>query len=78
MTEVPVPPLPASFHVLLRAAGAGDFKRAGTVRLETVPTQGSAIAIECEGRRLRGVVTTVIIPPGCDEHCVGTVFLEEI
>ncbi|HEV8016251.1 MAG TPA: hypothetical protein VGP48_12000 [Stellaceae bacterium] len=69
--------LPASFQVMLRAAGTADFKRAGSARLAAVPMRGSMIEIACDGRMLRGVVDAIFIPPGCEENCVGTVFLSE-
>jgi hypothetical protein len=71
------PALPASFQIMLRATGAADFKRAGAAQLAAVPARGSVIAIACDGRMLRGVVEAIFIPPGCEENCVGTVFLSE-
>jgi hypothetical protein len=68
---------PATYHIMLRAQGAVDFRRAGSVRLETRPPRGTVIEIECDGRRLRGFVEAIFIPPGCEENCIGTVFLAE-
>lgn len=70
-------PLPVTCHILLRAAGAADFKRAGSVRFDALPAQGAIIEVVCEERRLRGRVEAVMIPPGCEENCIGTVFLAE-
>lgn len=69
--------LPASYHVMLRAAGATDFHRAGVAQLDAAPRQGSVIELSCDGRALRGLVEAVFIPPGCEENCVGTIFLAE-
>ncbi len=68
---------PATYHIMLRASGAADFRRAGSVRLETQPPRGSVIEVSCDGRTLRGFVEAVFIPPGCEENCIGTVFLAE-
>ena len=68
---------PATYHLMLRAGGAVDFHRAGSARLEAQPQRGSVIEVSYDGRRLRGFVEAVFIPPGCEENCVGTVFLAE-
>ena len=68
---------PAIYHIMLRATGAADFRRAGSVQLEAQPQRGSVIEVSCDGRKLRGLVEAVFIPPGCEENCIGTVFLAE-
>jgi hypothetical protein len=35
------------------------------------------IEVDCDGRKLRGFVEAIFIPPGCEENCIGTVFLAE-
>jgi hypothetical protein len=75
--EQPAIALPAAFHILLCAGGATDFRRAGTAVLDTMPVRGAMIEVHCDGRELRGLIEAVIIPPGCEENCVGTVFLSE-
>ena len=73
----PAPAVPASYQILFRAAGEADFKRAGPAWLAAQPERGAVIDVACGERRLRGVVDAIIIPPGCEENCVGTVFLSE-
>lgn len=68
---------PATYHIMLRAHGAVDFRRAGAVRLEAQPAQGAVIEVICDGRTLRGIVEAIFIPPGCEENCIGTMFLAE-
>ena len=75
MSEAPA--IPASYQILFRAAGDADFKRAGAARLGAQPRRGTMIEVDCGGRKLRGVVDAIFIPPGCEENCVGTVFLSE-
>jgi|KBSMisStaDraftv2_1062788.scaffolds.fasta_scaffold2886552_2 hypothetical protein len=77
MNDAPPAAAPATYHIMLRANGAADFRRAGSVRLEAQPPRGSVIEVDCEGRTLRGFVEAVFIPPGCEENCIGTVFLVE-
>jgi hypothetical protein len=62
---------------MLRASGAADFRRAGSVRLEAQPPLGAVIEVNCDGRKLRGFVEAIFIPPGCEENCIGTMFLAE-
>jgi hypothetical protein len=70
-------PFPSSYQIMLRAHGAADFKRAGQASLGAQPARGAVIEVECGGRKLRGVVDALFIPPGCEENCVGTIFLSE-
>jgi hypothetical protein len=46
--------------------------------LETQPPRGALIEVDCDGRKLRGLVEAVFIPPGCEENCIGTMFLAEV
>jgi hypothetical protein len=68
---------PATYHIMLRTREAVDFRRAGSVRLATQPPRGTVIEVESDGRKLRGFVEAIFIPPGCEENCIGTVFLVE-
>jgi hypothetical protein len=68
---------PATYHIMLRARDAADFRRAGSVRLETQPQRSTVIEVDCDGRKLSGFVEAIFIPPGCEENCIGTVFLAE-
>jgi hypothetical protein len=68
---------PATYHIMLRTKDAADFRRAGAIRLDSQPPQGTALDIEYDGRALRGLIEAVFIPPGCEENCIGTLFLAE-
>jgi hypothetical protein len=68
---------PVTYHIMLRADGAADFRRAGSIRLAAQPPRGSVIEVTSDGRTLRGFVAAVFIPPDCEENCIGTVFLVE-
>ena len=79
MSETPeAGPGAANYHIMLRTSGAADFRRAGSVRLEIQPPRGSIIEVNWDGRQLQGVVEAVFIPPGCEENCIGTMFLAEV
>jgi hypothetical protein len=77
-TPPPAGAEPATYHIMLRSRGAADFRRNGFVRLEIQPPRGSVIEVNCDGRKLRGLVEAIFIPPGCEENCIGTLFLAEM
>jgi hypothetical protein len=70
-------PHTVTFNIMLRAPGGIDFKRAGAAVLATVPVQGGVLDVMLDGRAIRGIVDALFIPPGCEENCIGTVFLSE-
>jgi hypothetical protein len=62
------------FNVMLKPPGAQSYVAAGRIELADAPADGAAIALDYEGRAIRGTVDRLFIPPGCDEHCIGTIF----
>lgn len=66
---------PLTYTILLRSPGMSDYRPAGHFQLATAPASGKAIAFERDGHAVRGTVDEVFIPPGCDENCIGTVFV---
>jgi hypothetical protein len=76
MTDPSAPP--QRFNLLVMAKGSAHFASAGQMILAQAPVHGAELNIEKEGRAMRGLVTEIYIPPGCDEHCIGTLFLREI
>jgi hypothetical protein len=69
--------MPLVFAVMLRSHGAADYQPVGNRELETAPARGTAIAFDRDGRTVRGTVAAIFIPPGCEENCIGTVFVSE-
>jgi hypothetical protein len=69
--------MPSLFTIMVRASGAAAYVAASRCALEAAPARGEAINLTLEGRTIRGVVDELFIPPGCEEHCVGTVFVSE-
>jgi hypothetical protein len=68
-------PAALTYTILLRSPGASDYRPAGHFQLATAPVSGKAIAFERDGQAVCGTVDEVFIPPGCDENCIGTVFV---
>ncbi len=66
-----------TFAVMLRAAGRADYVAAGHVALPAAPARGAAIAFAQGGRTIAATVDALVIPPGCEENCIGTVFVSE-
>jgi hypothetical protein len=62
---------------MLKSRGTVDYRPAGHVELEAAPQRGTTIAFEHDGTMMRGTVDAVFIPPGCEENCIGTMFVSE-
>jgi hypothetical protein len=68
---------PLIYSIMLKSLGAADYKPAGQSQLGTEPVRGAIIEFRREGRAVGGIVDAVFIPPGCEENCIGTVFVSE-
>ncbi len=66
-----------TFAVMLRANGTARYVAAGHVPLTAAPACGQVIEFAHGGRPVRGTVDALVIPPGCEENCIGTVFVSE-
>jgi hypothetical protein len=66
-----------TYAIFLKSHGSSNYKPAGHFPLETAPLRGQVIAFERDGREVCGAVDAVFISPGCEENCVGTVFVSE-
>ena len=66
-----------TYNILIMARGTAHYAKAGQKTLAAVPQAPAAIEIDFAGRIIRGVVAQVYTPPGCDEHCLGTLFVRE-
>jgi len=67
-----------TYNVLLMAKGGQHYAKAGQRTLSEAPLPQSELAIDHEGRAIRAIIDQIYVPPGCDEHCIGTLFLREI
>jgi hypothetical protein len=76
-----VPPMPAmpatTFAVMLRTKGSAGYVTAGHAALAAQPSRGETIELAHCGRSVRGTVDALFIPPGCEENCIGTLFVSE-
>jgi hypothetical protein len=68
---------PLTYTIMLKSRGNVDYKPAGHAQLEAAPQRGVSVAFEHDGLTMRGIVDAVFIPPGCEENCIGTVFVSE-
>jgi len=62
---------------MLRARGVADFQRLGPRQFGSAPTRGAIVDLPHDGQTIRARVAEIFIPPGCEENCIGTVFLSE-
>jgi hypothetical protein len=66
------------FNLLLMAKGTRHYANAGQKTLAEEPRSGMAMAVDLDRGTISGVVEQVHVPPGCDEHCIGTLFIREV
>ena len=66
-----------TYNILMMTKGSAHYAKAGQKTLAAVPQAPASIEIEFAGRIIRGVVAQVYRPPGCDGHCLGTLFVRE-
>ena len=66
-----------TYNVLVMEKGSAHYAKAGQKTLAAAPRASAAIELEYAGRKIRGAIAQVYIPPGCDEHCIGTLFVRE-
>ena len=68
---------PTTFAVMLRAKDRVDYVTAGHISRAAAPSRGETIEFAWRRRSVRGIVDALVIPPGCEENCIGTVFVSE-
>lgn len=68
---------PITYNILAMAKGTASYAKAGQKTLATAPQATTAIEFEFGDKTIRGVIAQVYTPPGCDEHCIGTLFVRE-
>ena len=69
--------MPVIYAIMLRSPGASDYRPVGHLPLAMAPARGKLIEFERDGRAVCGTVDEIFIPPGCEENCIGTVFVSE-
>lgn len=68
---------PVTYNILVMAKSTAHYVKAGQKTLAAAPHATAAIALELGDKTIRGVIAQVYTPPGCDEHCIGTLFVRE-
>jgi hypothetical protein len=69
--------LSITYNLLVMAKGTSHYVKAGQQVMHRVPARDTAIEVALDGGAIRGVIDQVYTPPGCDEHCIGTLFIRE-
>lgn len=67
-----------TYNILLMPKGSGHYVKAGQKTMLEVARRETEIDLAFDGRAIRGVIAQVYMPPGCDEHCIGTLFVREV
>jgi len=67
-----------TYNILLKRIGTAHYAKAGRKIAAAEPQPAAMIEIACGDTVVHGVVDHVYTPPGCDEHCIGTLFLHEV
>ncbi len=66
-----------TYHILVMQMGSGHYVMAGQKTMPEAAIPDTEIDVAFAGRAFRGVIAQVYTPPGCDEHCIGTLFVRE-
>lgn len=66
-----------TYNVLLMARGGNHYVKAGQKIMTTAPARDAVIDLVLDGRTVTVIVEHIHTPPGCDEHCIGTLFARE-
>jgi hypothetical protein len=70
--------LAITYNLLVMAKGGSHYVKAGQKLMSGAPGHEAEIDLALDGRAIHGVIAQVYTPPGCDEHCIGTLFIREL
>jgi hypothetical protein len=66
------------FNIMLRRHESASYALAGSREIAGgAPPRGGSVSLSIDGRLISAVVDELYIPPGCDVHCIGTLFITE-
>ena len=68
---------PITYNILVMAKGSAHYAKVGQKTLGAAPRASASIELEVGGKTVRGIIAQIYTPPGCDEHCIGTLFVRE-
>jgi hypothetical protein len=66
-----------TYNILVMPKGSGHYVTAGQKAMPEAANPDTEIDVAFAGRTIRGRIAQIYIPPGCDEHCIGTLFVRE-
>jgi hypothetical protein len=69
--------LSITYNLLVMTTGSSHYVKAGQQEMPGIPSRETAIDLAIDGRALHGIIDQVYTPPGCEEHCIGTLFIRE-
>jgi len=64
-----------TYNLMVMDAGQTHYAKAGQARLAREPVPGAELRLAIGGELRPCRVEQVYIPPGCGEHCIGTLFI---
>ena len=66
-----------TYNILLMPRGGNHYVKAGQKMMTTAPERDAVIDLVLDDRTIAATVEHIHTPPGCDEHCIGTLFTRE-
>jgi hypothetical protein len=66
-----------TYNILVMPKGSLHYVTAGRKTMPEAANPNTEIDVVLAGRAIRGVIAQIYTPPGCDEHCIGTLFVRE-
>jgi len=69
--------LSITYNLLVMAKSIGHYAKAGQIEMQDAPSAATEIDVVFDRRLIHGTIDQVYTPPGCDEHCIGTLFIRE-
>jgi hypothetical protein len=70
--------LSITYNLLVMAKRGSHYVKAGQKVMSSAPGHATEIDLALDGRAIHGIIAQVYTPPGCDEHCIGTLFIREV
>jgi len=68
---------PITYNILVMPKGSSHYVAAGQKTMPKAVNPDTEIDLAFDGRAIRAVIAQIYTPPGCDEHCIGTLFVRE-
>lgn len=66
-----------TYNILLMPRGGGHYLKAEQIIMTAPPERGAMLDFARDGQTVSAIVDHIHVPPGCEEHCIGTIFVHE-